>query len=246
MRKYRRTTISIALAIGFLAAGVPADAKDNLLFILDGSGSMYGKVDGVAKIVTAKETLSKLIGDLPPDMNVALASYGHRRKKDCTDIQLLSGFDQSDRNEVVSAVAGITPLGKTPIADALEKSASAFPKGEGHNNQIVLISDGIETCKGEPCAVAGKLAASRIKLKVHVVGFDISEKDRKQLECIAELGKGKYFPADSTEGFKGAVTEAVKVAQAPPPPAPEPEQAPPPPPAPHTPAATAMEGRLRR
>jgi len=88
---------------------------------------------------------------------------------------------------------------------------------------VVLISDGIETCEGDPCAVAGDLASAGINVKVHVVGFDISETDRRQLQCIADNGNGRYFSADSTAGFGEAIADVVtEVAKAAPAPQPEP------------------------
>ena len=217
-----RTLLIAASYILLLSA--PASAG-NLLFILDSSGSMWGKVDGTAKIETAKITLSKLIGDIPPGTKVGLMAYGHREKKSCTDVEVLLPVGHATAQSVSAQLDNVDPKGKTPIAYALEQSAAAFVGLEKGPNNVVLISDGIETCDGDPCATAGKIAKSNINLRVHVVGFDISKKDRQQLECIAKLGKGKYFSADSTNGLAAAVTEAIKVAQS------EVKPAPPPPPA---------------
>lgn len=232
-----RKALAVSM-LGALLTPAPAQSESNLLFILDSSGSMWGKLEGQAKMTTAKTSLSKLVGDLPKETKVGLMVYGHRydRKEPnaCSDIELLIPVGQATPGDIESWLKQINPKGKTPIANALQLSSDAFVGLEKSNNNIVLISDGIETCDGDPCSVAGKLAEANINVRVHVVGFDISEKDRAQLECIAKLGKGTYFSADSTEGFKEAVTAAVTLAQAPPtPPQEEPEQQPPsPPPAP--------------
>lgn len=203
----------------------PASAAGNLLFILDASGSMRAKVDGTPKIDIAKSTLGKLIGDLPPDTKVGLMAYGHRENSSCTDVETLLAVGHATPAAVSAKLAQIEPKGKTPIAYALKQAAADFVGFESGPNNIVLISDGIETCGGDPCAVAGKLAKSNVNVRVNVVGFTISQKDRKQLECIARLGKGRYFSADSTNGFVKAVTKVVKVAQAAPAPAPKPAPA---------------------
>ena len=78
----------------------------------------------------------------------------------------------------------------------------------------MLISDGFETCEGDPCAAASNLVSQGIEIKVHAVGFDVSDEARKQLECIAEKGRGRYFQASSTQGFKEAIAEVQQVAQA--------------------------------
>lgn len=200
-----------------------AMAGNDVLFVLDSSNSMWGQVEGVAKIDTAKTALAKLMSDVAPDTRMGLMVYGHRDKSSCEDVELLVPVGQADKASVNAALEQIRPTGKTPIAYALEQTASAF--ADDASGSVVLISDGVETCDGDPCDVAGKLAAANVNVRVHVIGFDISEKDRAALECIAEKGKGKYFAADSTKGFSDAVSEAATlVAQAAPPPAPEPEK----------------------
>lgn len=212
----------LAYAIALASLIVPATAKadnSNLLFILDASNSMWGQVDGKAKIETAKSAFEKLTSDIPDTVDVALAAYGHSDKESCQNIEFLTPFVKKDeRSKLTDAVKKVTPTGKTPIAAALEKlGGEVATQHKGKKNSIVLISDGLESCDGDPCAVAEKLASQNLDFQIHVVGFDIAEKDRKQLECIAEKGKGKYFAANSTEGFSEAIGEAVKSSVEPPP-----------------------------
>ena len=183
-----------------VAVATPAWAQSNLLFILDGSNSMWGQVDGVAKIETAKEVLVDLLGNLPPDTKVGLMAYGHRSKEDCSDVEILSPIGAKDPAALASDLQSIVPKGKTPIAFALEMSFDAFADAEA-NNSVVLISDGIETCGGDPCDVAAKLSQRGVNVRVHVVGFDVSAEERQQLECIADAAGGRYFNAADTGGF---------------------------------------------
>lgn len=207
-----RVSAAGMIACGLLAA-TPATAASNLLFVFDTSNSMWGQVNAVAKIETAKQTLSRLISDLPDGTQVGLLAYGHRSKDDCQDVELLVPFGPDSRPAVVAQLAALQPKGKTPIAYALQQSAPAFDGAGAGGRSVVLISDGVETCSGDPCDAAQQLAAAGIGVKVHVVGFDIAAKDRAQLECIAAKGGGRYFSADSTDGFAKAVGEAVQVAQ---------------------------------
>ena len=208
-----------AITVALLMSS-PAQGAANLLFILDSSNSMWGQVNGVAKIETAKSALTSLITDLPPETRVGFMAYGHRRSGDCGDVELLTPVAEGSAEEIIGELAALTPKGKTPIATSLEASAAAFEGLEGPKS-VVLISDGIETCKGNPCAAAEALAAAGVGVRVHVVGFDLTAEERAQLECITEKGKGRYFAANSVEGFAAAVTEALAVAQA----EPEPEPA---------------------
>jgi len=201
-----------------------SSAESNMLFILDGSGSMWGQVDGVAKIQTAKETLGILLKDLPPDSKLGLMVYGHRSEGDCKDVEVVSGIGETDAATLTTKINGISPQGKTPISFALESALPVFESFKGKNNHIILISDGIETCGGDPCASSKNLADAGINLKVHVVGFDVSGDAKKQLQCIAANGGGKYFDASSADAFKEAVAEVKQVAEATPEPVKEPEQ----------------------
>lgn len=210
--------LSICAVLLFFIVTANVNATTNLLFILDSSGSMWGKVDNATKMDTAKAALKRLSTELPADSNVGLVAYGHRKKGNCKDVEVLLPVGTTNESLLIEALSKITPLGKTPMAYSLEQASAVFGGRESDNNNVVLISDGIETCGGDPCAVAGKLAAANINLRVHVVGFDISEENRAKLQCIADQGKGKYFSANSTQGFKNAIQEALAVAQKPEPP----------------------------
>jgi len=203
-----------------LLLSVSAQAKSNILFILDGSNSMWGQIGGETKIASAQKVLGELLTDLPSDTSVGLMSYGHRSKVSCTDIELLSPIGADKPDALAKKIRSIQPKGKTPIAAALNASVNAFAKHEGENNHVVLISDGLESCGGDPCAAAGMLASANIKARVHVVGFDIVDEERKKLKCIPKMGNGKYFSASNAKELKVAVAEVKKEAAKPPPEAP--------------------------
>lgn len=223
MRKILTAAI-VGLCAWAAAPPQAARAETNMLFIMDASNSMWGQIDGTAKIATAKTVMDELLGDLPAGTRPGLMVYGHRSEGDCADVELVSSFGDGSAESIRAAIQGLQPRGKTPIAASLEQSAAAFSGREEENNAVVLISDGIETCEGDPCAVAGTLIERGINVRVHVVGFDVDADTRAQLQCIAEAGQGSYFDADSAEGFKEAVTQAQAAAvEAAPEPEPEPE-----------------------
>lgn len=215
------------LACAFILS-MPAHAKTNILLIVDGSNSMWGQIDKTAKVETARKTLSKLISDLPKDADLALMAYGHTREGDCNDVELLSAMGKDKPEMITTLIHTIQPTGKTPIANALTKAKDAFKGLEGQNNHVLLVSDGIESCNGDPCAVAKSLQEAGLNVSAHVVGFGVSKEEGKQLTCIAENTGGKYFEASDTAAFNEAIEEVTQLAQAepvaetPPPPA-EPE-----------------------
>ena len=211
--------LGIGLSLAFPSAAL---ADTNTMFILDGSNSMWGQVEGVAKIETAKQVLGFILGQLPPDASAGLMSYGHNREADCTDVEVLSRVGESDVAGLLGRLGRIHPKGKTPIALALETAADQFPATDDQKN-IVLISDGVPTCNRNVCEVAAELAASDVNLTIHVVGFDVSAEERDQLQCIADAGHGRYFPARNTQGIQQALLDATQPEQAEAPPAGEPE-----------------------
>lgn len=219
LRPFAAAAVAASLA---LAAPEAASAETNLLFILDGSNSMWGQVEGQPKIKSAQKVLADLLSDLPQDTNVGLMVYGHTSKDSCDDIEIVSPLGADTPQAVAAKINGIQPKGKTPIAGALFASIIAFRGKEGENNNIVLISDGVETCGGDVCMAASALANASIQPRIHVVGFDVNAEERAQLECIPEMGNGKYFSAANAQELKDAVAQVAQVVEA----APEPKKGP--------------------
>ncbi len=177
-----------------------------VLFILDASGSMKAKIDNREKIVIAKEVMANLLRDLPAIIRVGLEVYGHHTKGDCNDIEVMAPIGQTDKATLIQRIQAIDPKGMTPITQALQVAAEQLKTAE-QETTVVLVSDGEETCKGDPCAAVGSLVQQGVKLKVHVVGFDVAKKEQQQLMCIAKAGNGKYFTANNAEQLKNALTE---------------------------------------
>lgn len=189
-----------------LASSSPVRMKMNVLFIYDSSGSMWGHQDGKPKVDLAREVLNQVISGLPPDANMGLVAYGHRQKNACGDIELLAPIGAKSADEIKSIVAGLKPKGITPLSEALATAADAFKGIEGAK-MIVLITDGAEECSGDPCEVTRKLALSGLVVRVNVVGFSLSEKESKQLQCIAKEGTGRYFDVKSKETLASTIKE---------------------------------------
>ena len=200
------------------AAGVRS--QPNIAFILDGSGSMNANLPGCnrSKLAVAKEVLTGLVGQVPAEVNGALWIYGHRypqepKEQSCRDIEQVFPMGAVDAAGYSQAIQGITAIGYTPIADSLTLAAQNLPTGEDQVNSIILVSDGEETCGGDPCALAAALKQSEANVTIHVVGYDVDEQTREQLQCIAEVSGGMYRDASSAELLQEALAGALEVAQ---------------------------------
>ena len=199
---------------GALLAG-PAQAATNFLVMMDVSNSMWGQIENRPKIDIAREALEGILAEVGGETQLALMAYGHRNKDDCQDVELLVPFGAGGAEQLRSSIAGLKPTGKTPIAYSLEQTLAAFEGRLEENNNVVLISDGIETCEGDPCAVAASLGERGVNLRVHVVGFDVDEEAKAQLGCIAEKGGGEYYDASNAGELNEVLTQVRVVAEAP-------------------------------
>ncbi len=187
-------------------------SQNNLVFILDASGSMWGQVEGTAKIVIAKEVLTDLIHELPSDTQVGLVAYGHRRKGDCQDVEQLVPLGAFDKELLITKIKALNPKGKTPITHSIQITAEKLKALEDETT-IILVSDGKETCEGDPCTLVKELRQSGVKFVMHVIGFDVTDEERSQLECIAEAGGGMYYTAKNAGEFRLAAKKVVKETQ---------------------------------
>ncbi|MCF8111661.1 MAG: VWA domain-containing protein, partial [Desulfobacteraceae bacterium] len=181
----------------------------NIMFILDASGSMWGEVEGRDKIAIAKEVMAGLIRDLPDNTRAGLVAYGHRRKGDCKDVEELVQMSPLDKESLIRIIQGLSPKGKTPITYSVRLTAEKLKVLEDETT-IILVSDGKESCGGDPCALVRELKESGLRFVMHVIGFDVTEEGRKQLECMAEAGGGRYFTAKTAGEFETAAREVVQ------------------------------------
>jgi hypothetical protein len=198
-----------AIAFAISAAGItPAHAQTNVLFVFDASGSMKRDAGGgESRMVAAKRAIGDTLRNLPASARLGLMVYGHRRAKDCSDIELVSPIAAEDAASLARYVNALDAKGETPIAEALLRASKSFAAFKGQSNRIVLVTDGIEECRGDPCAAARNLAAMGLDLKVDVVGFTLNESQREVIQCVSDITGGTYYDARSTDALKRALAE---------------------------------------
>ena len=207
MNKLNKVTASF-LAFGFLSGvgltPVNAEIGSNIALIMDASGSMRAKLsDGTTRIDSAKAAIDIFANTLPSDAIISFRAYGHQSdvsEKNCSDTQLLVPFgkmkDVSDF--IIDAAYGLEAKGYTPISHVLGLAADELKPLEG-SKTIVLVSDGKETCEGDPCLVAQKLAEADVGLFIHTVGLGVDAATKAQLQCIARVARGKYYDASNAQ-----------------------------------------------
>ncbi|MET0693076.1 MAG: VWA domain-containing protein [Propionibacteriaceae bacterium] len=192
-------------------AGAPqAHAADDgkLVLVLDSSGSMKERVGGRSKISIAKSSLKTVVQRLPATAPVGLRVYGatvfdKSQAGACTDSQLVVPIGTGNRAKLLAEIASYQPYGETPISYSLQQAAGDL--GEQGRRTILLVSDGEETCKADPCKTAEAITKKNINVKIDVVGLAVSGKVRSQLQCVAKRGKGTYYDADSAKDLEDSL-----------------------------------------
>ncbi|NLA25164.1 MAG: VWA domain-containing protein [Bacteroidales bacterium] len=206
----------LILLVALLQVSVVNAQKDKpltrVLFIVDASGSMLESWDGSKRYSIAKSLLIELLDSLSlvaeeQNIQFALRMFGHQYPVppgDCTDSKLEVGFSKNNQNAIIDKLNSITPKGTTPIAYSLLQCANDFPDCEDCRNIVVLITDGIERCHGDPCAISLSLQKQGIVLKPYIIGIDLRSSHANTMECI-----GNYFDAKNEKQFRQALETVV-------------------------------------
>lgn len=183
-----------------------------ILFLFDASQSMYAKWESNTKYEVAKKLLGEMVDSLQgiDNLELAMRVYGHTKKyppQDCDDTRLEVPFGAKNAYNIKKRLDEINPSGTTPIARSLEECGKDFPKSLSRNI-IILITDGIEECNGDPCAVSAALQKKGVVLKPFVIGLGLNKDFLKSFECV-----GTYFDASDETQFRNAfdivITQAL-------------------------------------
>ena len=190
-------------------------AQSDILFILDASGSMNAQLEGESQIAAAKKAINAALPEIPSTENVGLRVYAHRapqsdKAASCMDSELLVPLAAANSATISSKLSTIEAKGYTPIAYSLSQAKNDFSLSRESEKSIILLSDGEETCGGDPVQAVKDLIAAGFKVTVHTIGFKVDEKTKAQLQSVAAAGNGKYFSANNSGELTSALTEAAK------------------------------------
>ncbi len=188
----------------------------NVAIILDASNSMNAMFDTRTRLDAAKDALVGLFDVLPEGLTVRLSVYGHRIGKadqvaSCQDIELLFGparFDAAAASDMDTSLAQIEAQGLTPMAYAIQRAATDLEGLEG-DSIIILLSDGEETCDGDPLAMASMLSTLEPAMTLHVIGLDLEPAARDMLTSMAALAGGEYVGVNEAGDVLAALFEVL-------------------------------------
>jgi Ca-activated chloride channel family protein len=183
--------------------------RTRILFVLDGSGSMNATWgENQSRMDVAKAILTRLVDSLRvnPKLELALRVYGHRysrQSNNCSDSQLEVPFGLNNHNKIISEIRDITPRGVTPITYSLLQAANDFPTATGYRNIVILITDGVESCGGDPCEASIAMQKKGVFLRPFIIGLGVP--GGKALDCV-----GKFIDAENERSFNKILNESIE------------------------------------
>ena len=193
-------------------AAKPAASRKNLLFILDSSGSMRQPLGKGTRISTARQVMRDVVAKLPADFTVGVRVYGHRlastHKGTCTDTELVVPMGRANQAAILKQIDTLQPRGETPLVYSVLQGAGDL-KGSGGGN-LVLVTDGEESCGGDLDAAKAELKKLGIDLTLNIVGFTLAgAQARAPLAGLAASTGGAYLSAQDGPSLARAIVAAA-------------------------------------
>ncbi len=203
------------LAFSFAAASTAvAQSGRSAELILDMSSSMLKDLPfGTSKAEAAKSAVRSFLGDVDRDTRLGLRVYGHQSweaNKNCRDTEQVIELGPSvvTAPQIRSALRQVEPRGYSPISLALDRAAKEISLDDTSRKMLILVSDGKETCSGDPCATARTLSRRYPDLVIHTIGFSVGSTARQQLQCVARAANGRYYDAVDADELADRMGEA--------------------------------------
>ncbi len=201
---------------GSATSEVSPTASVNTVLVFDASGSMAEKVGGVSRIDIAKKAVADYVQKLEGDVNLSVVAYGHKgnntqagKAVSCSGIEEIYYMGPVNASLITSKVNVLNPNGWTPITASLQRANDILQKSNATGKKyIVLLSDGEETCGGDPVAYACGLKSSGIV--VDVIGLNVTGAVATQLSSISKCAGGQYYSVNNANDF-GVVVNSMGV-----------------------------------
>lgn len=217
----------LALCAGMMPSLLSASQSctDDAMLVFDGSGSMaeigFNLLDE-PRIFEARRAVNDAVPNIAAVRRLGLVIYGPGKTLSCGHIDLRFGPINSAAAPIIDAVDTLEPAGETPLTESVARAAEAL-NYRTEPGAIVLLTDGKETCGGQPCQLAAELAASSFDLTIHVIGFKVRgehfgwteedglgyERTTTVAKCLADATGGTYSSSETLDDLKDALTRSL-------------------------------------
>lgn len=182
--------------------------RENAMVVYDASGSMALFREGRPKNVLAHDAAASVLPDVTRHRPTGLITYSGDKGPACADVQLRVRPQLGSSAAILKVIAEVQPSGATPLSDAVALAAEEL-RSYGDPGIIVLVTDGLENCGGDACALGSKLRITAADLKVHVISFYLHGRNKERINCLAELTGGTYVHTSSLEALRAALRRTL-------------------------------------
>ncbi|GAA0291555.1 Ca-activated chloride channel family protein [Gracilibacillus halotolerans] len=187
---------------------------ENAIILLDASSSMLLPTkDNNIRMDVAKKAVSKFAQTVGSQSDVSLVVYGHKgsesdsdKELSCTSIEEIYSLGEYEKEPFDQALSSFESRGWTPLAGAIMKAEEMTRELEG-STTIYIVSDGVETCDGDPIEAAKTFANRADSNHVHIIGFQVDQEAEMQLQEVANAGNGDYYYAENAEDIHQTIEE---------------------------------------
>ncbi|MGR4069256.1 vWA domain-containing protein [Billgrantia sp. C5P2] len=198
--------------------GAPSVPIRRVVLALDASGSMAGRIGGQTKMDIARAAAIDFVSNLDEDIELGLVLFGHTgtnqesgRADSCRGVELTQSIQRDDRSALTRELENVSATGWTPLAAAIEQAGESFQATEVPGEQVVyVISDGEETCHGDPVEAARQLSESDVRAVVNIIGFDLPREERDALHAVAEAGNGRFLEVANARELQSSLSDAAQ------------------------------------
>lgn len=220
MKKLLSVACMSLLIASSISVSAQAPSRGNVAILLDLSGSMNAELNGESRRDVAIDALTETVGEIDGNAAVALYAFGNNfdnspssKAQSCEDINQLVDYGKNNSGAIKDVLSGLEAKGWTPLAKSISTIGSdlaAFGDSEHH---LIILSDGEESCNGDPVAAVEELKANGVNVIVNTIGLDVDASTRSQLEAIATAGGGQYFDAADSGALSSGLVAAVETTQ---------------------------------
>ena len=212
--RLRTIALSLLALLVFGGAGAvrAADDAPTVMFLLDGSGSMWGPFGNErrSKFEIGRETLAQTLARIRPDARMGLSSFGHRRRGYCGDVEVIVPPDANNLEKITTPLPKLNANGMGPVALGLRETAKAIATAVPAT--IVMIHDDVDNCSPDTCVAAAEIAKANPNLAIYSIGLGIGPQKLQQMSCVANATHGRAYDAQDTAGLNSALDEILKLA----------------------------------
>ena len=210
--RYLRRAVAVVvlamLAVPGAGATLALACKENAMLVFDSSGSMSSIRNGLPKIVVAREAASEILPDVTQRRPTGLVTYGGDRGPTCGDVHLKVPPMLHSGEVILAELGAMQPNGQTPLSDAVMLAVQTL-KGLDKPGIVVLVTDGLENCGYNACAMGRRLREEAPNIRVHVIGFHLHSTAESRVACLSAATNGTYTATYSLETLRDALKETL-------------------------------------